>query len=416
MSALTYQNQTLHFEDVALNDLAKEHGTPLYVYSQNELTKAYHNYEQAFAKLTPLICYAVKANGNLSVLKHFASLGSGFDIVSGGELARVLAAGGDAAKTIFSGVGKSAAEIEYALQQGVLCFNVESINELERINDVAKKMGQKAPISLRINPDVDAKTHPYISTGLKANKFGIAFKDAIKAYQHAASLPYLNIVGIDCHIGSQLTDLSPLVEAFERLLVLVDQLTELGIHLSHVDIGGGVGIVYHDEPTPDLNQYADAVHKRLGQRDLKIMMEPGRSLVGNAGVLLTKVEFIKAGEEKNFIIVDAAMNDLLRPSLYAAYHEIVAVNRHDDVKAIVADVVGPICETGDFLGQNRELAVKEGELLAIKSAGAYASSMASNYNARMRAAEVMVNGKDVKVVRQRETIAQLLANEQVCLD
>ncbi|MBP6345210.1 MAG: diaminopimelate decarboxylase [Neisseriaceae bacterium] len=416
MSALTYQNQTLHFEDVALNDLAKEHGTPLYVYSQNELTKAYHNYEQAFAKLNPLICYAVKANGNLSVLKHFASLGSGFDIVSGGELARVLAAGGDAGKTIFSGVGKSADEIEYALLQGVLCFNVESINELERINDVAKKLGQKAPISLRINPDVDAKTHPYISTGLKANKFGIAFKDAIKAYQHAAALPYLNIVGIDCHIGSQLTDLSPLVEAFERLLVLVDQLADLGIHLSHVDIGGGVGIVYHDEQTPDLNQYAAAVHQRLGQRDLKIMMEPGRSLVGNAGVLLTKVEFIKAGEEKNFIIVDAAMNDLLRPALYAAYHEIVAVNRHDDVKAIVADVVGPICETGDFLGQNRELAVKEGELLAVKSAGAYASSMASNYNARVRAAEVMINGKDVKVVRQRETIAQLLADEQVCLD
>ncbi len=416
MSALTYQNQTLHFEHVALNDLAQQHGTPLYVYSQNELTTAYHSYEQAFAKLNPLICYAVKANGNLSVLQHFARLGSGFDIVSGGELARVLAAGGDAGKTIFSGVGKSAEEIEFALQQGVLCFNVESINELERINAVAQGLGKKAPISLRINPDVDAKTHPYISTGLKANKFGIAFKDALQAYQHAAALPYLNIVGIDCHIGSQLTDLSPLVEAFERLLVLVDQLADLGIHLDHVDIGGGVGIVYHDEPVPDLQAYADAVHQRLGARDLKIMMEPGRSLVGNAGVLLTKVEFIKAGEEKNFIIVDAAMNDLLRPSLYAAYHEIVAVNRHDDVKTIVADVVGPICETGDFLGQNRELAVKEGELLAIKSAGAYASSMASNYNARMRATEVMVNGSEVKVIRQRETIAQLLANEQVCLD
>ncbi|MBP6563750.1 MAG: diaminopimelate decarboxylase [Neisseriaceae bacterium] len=416
MSALTYQNQTLHIEDVALNDLAKQHGTPLYVYSQTALSTAYHNYVQAFAKLNPLICYAVKANGNLSVLKHFASLGSGFDIVSGGELARVLAAGGLASKTIFSGVGKSAAEIEFALQEGVLCFNVESINELERINAVAKGLGKKAPISLRINPDVDAKTHPYISTGLKANKFGIAFKDAIKAYQHAAALPYLTIVGIDCHIGSQLTDLSPLVEAFERLLVLVDQLADLGIHLDHVDIGGGVGIVYHDEAVPDLVGYANAVTQRLGQRDLKIMMEPGRSLVGNAGVLLTKVEFIKAGEEKNFIIVDAAMNDLLRPSLYAAYHEIVAVDRHDDVKAIVADVVGPICETGDFLGQNRELAVKEGALLAVKSAGAYASSMASNYNARTRAAEVMVNGSEVKVIRQRETIAQLLANEQVCLD
>ena len=339
-------------EQLTFTQLADKFGTPLYVYSQAALSEAFQNYQTAFAKLNPLICYAVKANGNLSILKHFASLGSGFDIVSGGELQRVLAAGGDAGKTIFSGVGKNEAEIEFALNAGVLCFNVESIPELERINTVAGKMGKTAPISLRINPDVDAKTHPYISTGLKANKFGIAFADALATYQHAAALPHLRITGIDCHIGSQLIDLSPLVEACDRLLVLVEQLDVVGIKLEHIDLGGGVGIVYHDEAVPDLQAYADAVALRLSDRGYKVILEPGRSLVGNAGTLLTRVEFVKHGEEKNFVIVDAAMNDLMRPALYDAYHHIETVEPKNST-AFVADVVGPICESGDFICKDR---------------------------------------------------------------
>ena len=405
---------SLYCEQVPLTQLANEFGTPLYVYSQTALTEAFQRYQTAFAPLKPLICYAVKANGNLSVLKHFASLGSGFDIVSGGELQRVLAAGGEAGKTIFSGVGKSAAEIELALNAGVLCFNVESLPELDRINHIAGGMGKVAPISLRINPDVDAKTHPYISTGLKANKFGIAYTDAIAAYQHAASLTHLKVIGLDCHIGSQLTDLSPLVEACERMLMLAEQLKALGIQLEHIDLGGGVGIVYHDETEPDLQSYADAVFQRLGNRGYKLMLEPGRSLVGNAGTLLTRVEFVKHGEEKNFIIVDAAMNDLMRPALYDAYHHIETVEPSDS-PALTANVVGPICESGDFLGNDRVLACSEGDLLAVRSAGAYASSMASNYNTRGRAAEVMVHGQTVQLVRQRETFEQQIANEQACL-
>ena len=405
---------SLHCERIPFSRLAEQFGTPLYVYSQNALTEAFESYTQAFAALKPLVCYAVKANGNLSLLKHFAALGSGFDIVSGGELARVLAAGGDAGKTIFSGVGKSVAEIEYALQQGVLCFNVESLPELDRINAVAARLGKTAPISLRINPDVDAKTHPYISTGLKANKFGIAYTDALAAYRHAAALPHLRITGIDCHIGSQLTDLSPLVEACERIVLLVDQLAAEGIALEHIDLGGGIGIVYDNESVPDLAGYAQAVAKLIGNRPLKLMLEPGRSLVGNAGTLLTRVEFVKQGEEKNFIIVDAAMNDLMRPSLYDAYHHIEAVE-NSNITPFTADVVGPICETGDFLGQNRSLACAAGDLLAIRSAGAYASSMASNYNTRARAAEVLVSGDEAKLVRQRETFEQQIANEQACL-
>ncbi len=401
-------------EQLTFTQLADKFGTPLYVYSQAALSEAFQNYQTAFAKLNPLICYAVKANGNLSILKHFASLGSGFDIVSGGELQRVLAAGGDAGKTIFSGVGKNEAEIEFALNAGVLCFNVESIPELERINTVAGKMGKTAPISLRINPDVDAKTHPYISTGLKANKFGIAFADALATYQHAAALPHLRITGIDCHIGSQLIDLSPLVEACDRLLVLVEQLDVVGIKLEHIDLGGGVGIVYHDEAVPDLQAYADAVALRLSDRGYKVILEPGRSLVGNAGTLLTRVEFVKHGEEKNFVIVDAAMNDLMRPALYDAYHHIETVEPKNST-AFVADVVGPICESGDFIGKDRSLACEAGDLLAVRSAGAYASSMASNYNTRPRAAEVLVNGQEAKLVRLRETFAQQIANEQACL-
>ena len=401
-------------EQLTFTQLADKFGTPLYVYSQAALSEAFQNYQTAFAKLNPLICYAVKANGNLSILKHFASLGSGFDIVSGGELQRVLADGGDAGKTIFSGVGKNEAEIEFALNAGVLCFNVESIPELERINTVAGKMGKTAPISLRINPDVDAKTHPYISTGLKANKFGIAFADALATYQHAAALPHLRITGIDCHIGSQLIDLSPLVEACDRLLVLVEQLDVVGIKLEHIDLGGGVGIVYHDEAVPDLHAYADAVALRLSDRGYKVILEPGRSLVGNAGTLLTRVEFVKHGEEKNFVIVDAAMNDLMRPALYDAYHHIETVEPKSST-AFVADVVGPICESGDFIGKDRSLSCEAGDLLAVRSAGAYASSMASNYNTRPRAAEVLVNGQEAKLVRLRETFAQQIANEQACL-
>lgn len=411
-----YKNQQLHCENIALTDLAAEFGTPLYVYSQAALTEAYLGYKEAFSSLNPLICYAVKANGNLSILRHFASLGSGFDIVSGGELARVLAAGGSAQKTIFSGVGKSVTEIEYALNQGVLCFNVESVNELERINQVALSLGKKAPISLRINPDVDAKTHPYISTGLKDNKFGIAFKDALATYKHAATLPALEILGIDCHIGSQLTDAAPLIEAFERLLILVDELAKLGIVLKHIDIGGGVGITYSDEETPNLANYAQELKNRLGDRDLHLMLEPGRSLVGNAGVLVTKVEYIKVGDSKNFIVVDAAMNDLMRPALYQAFHDIVPVTLDDSAKTVLADVVGPICESSDFLGKERAIAVKEGGLLAVKSAGAYAFTMASNYNARVRAAEILVDGPEFKLIRERETLNQMLANELKCLD
>ena len=413
MNSYQYVNNVLHFDGVALPALAQAYGTPLYVYSETALTAAFKAYEQAFAANQPLICYAVKANGNLSVLKHFAALGSGFDIVSGGELQRVLAAGGDAGKVIFSGVGKSRDEIKLALEVGVKCFNVESLPELDRINEVAADMGQTAAISLRINPDVDAQTHPYISTGLKENKFGIAFVDAMGAYRHAAALPNLRIVGIDCHIGSQLIDLSPLAEALERLLVLVDQLAAEGIALQHIDIGGGVGIVYNDEAQPDLQAYADTVARLLAGRPQHLVMEPGRSLVGNAGLLLTQVEFVKQGEGKNFVIVDAAMNDLMRPALYQAYHAIEAVAPRSDVPAVLADVVGPICETGDFLAKDRELAVVEGDLLVVKSAGAYASSMASNYNTRTRAAEVMVKQGEQRLIRRRETLSDLWKDEIV---
>lgn len=413
MNSYQYVNNVLHFDGVALPALAQTYGTPLYVYSESALSDAFKAYEQAFAANQPLICYAVKANGNLSVLKHFAALGSGFDIVSGGELQRVLAAGGDAGKVIFSGVGKSRDEIKLALEVGVKCFNVESLPELDRINEVAAAMGQTAAISLRINPDVDAQTHPYISTGLKENKFGIAFVDAMGAYRHAAALPHLRIVGIDCHIGSQLIDLSPLAEALERLLVLVDQLAAEGIVLQHIDIGGGVGIVYNDEAQPDLQAYADTVARLLAGRPQHLVMEPGRSLVGNAGLLLTQVEFVKQGEGKNFVIVDAAMNDLMRPALYQAYHAIEAVEPHSDVPAVLADVVGPICETGDFLAKDRELAVLAGDLLVVKSAGAYASSMASNYNTRTRAAEVMVKQGEQRLIRRRENISDLWRDEMV---
>ena len=401
---------TLYCENIRFTDLANQFGTPLYVYSQQALNQAFTDYQTAFAALNPLICYAVKANSNLSIIRHFARLGCGFDIVSGGELARVLAAGGDASKTIFSGVGKSVTEIEYALQQGIKCFNVESLPELERINEVAARLGVHAPISLRINPDVDAQTHPYISTGLKANKFGIAMSDAEAAYHHAATLPHLQIVGIDCHIGSQLIKLEPLIEACERLLLLIDRLTVQGIHLEHLDLGGGAGIVYRDEDVPDLAAYAQAVHQLIGERPLSLILEPGRSLVGNAGFLLTRVEYVKQNEDKQFVIVDAAMNDLMRPALYQAYHHITNAE-NSPIAPFIADIVGPICETGDFLAQNREIAAQAGDVLVIHSAGAYAFSMASNYNTRPRAAEVWVSGDSVHTIRERETLAQLMHNE-----
>lgn len=405
---------SLKCEQVPYSVLAAQYGTPLYVYSQKAMTDAFNLYQQAFADLKPLICYAVKANGNLSILRYFASLGCGFDIVSGGELERVLLAGGSADKVIFSGVGKSSAEIEFALKNNIRCFNVESLAELERINSIAQRLNKIAPVSLRINPDVDAHTHPYISTGLKANKFGIASQDALAAYQLAATLPHLKITGIDCHIGSQLTDLSPLIEALQRLLVLVDKLDELGIRIEHIDLGGGIGIVYQNENVPDLNAYAAAVSKLLSGRNLPLILEPGRSLIGNTGSLLTTVEYIKQGEEKNFVIVDAAMNDLMRPSLYQAYHNIINASPTTADK-FVADVVGPICETGDFLAKDRTIAAKAGDLLLIQSAGAYASSMASNYNTRCRAAEVLVNGTEHHLIRERETIDSLLATETACL-
>lgn len=405
---------SLKCEQVPYSVLAAQYGTPLYVYSQKAITDAFNLYQQAFADLKPLICYAVKANGNLSILRYFASLGCGFDIVSGGELERVLLAGGAADKIIFSGVGKSSAEIEFALKNNIRCFNVESLAELERINSIAQRLNKIAPVSLRINPDVDAYTHPYISTGLKANKFGIASQDALAAYQLAATLPHLKITGIDCHIGSQLTDLSPLIEALQRLLELVDKLDELGIRIEHIDLGGGIGIVYQNENVPDLNAYAAAVSKLLSGRNLPLILEPGRSLIGNTGSLLTTVEYIKQGEEKNFVIVDAAMNDLMRPSLYQAYHNIINASP-TTVDKFVADVVGPICETGDFLAKDRTIAAKAGDLLLIQSAGAYASSMASNYNTRCRAAEVLVNGTEHHLIRERETIDSLLATETACL-
>jgi len=411
-----YRENALYIDDVALSDIARQYGTPAYVYSEKALTESFMAYRQAFSGLDPLICFAIKSNSNLSILQHFARLGAGFDIVSGGELARVLAAGADAAKVVFSGVGKTEPEMEAALAAGIFCFNVESVNELARLNQVAGRMGKIAPVSLRVNPDVDAQTHPYISTGLKDNKFGIAFDLALDTYIQASKLPNLKIVGIDCHIGSQLTDSTPLIDALERLLTLVDQLADAGITLHHLDIGGGLGICYSDETPPDLKQFADALASRLAGRGLQLVMEPGRSLVGNAGVLITRLEYLKLGDSKNFAIVDAAMNDLMRPSLYSAFHTILPVKQHQDVAELTVDIVGPICESGDFLGKGRQLSLQEGDLLAIMSCGAYGSTMASNYNTRTRAAEIMVSGTRTRLIRKRETLEELLANEQGCLD
>ncbi|HCF79926.1 MAG: diaminopimelate decarboxylase [Glaciecola sp.] len=412
MDFFDYQNGTLHVEDVSLADIAKTHGTPTYVYSRKTLERHWHKFDEALGDHPHLICFAVKANSNIGVLSVLAKLGSGFDIVSGGELQRVLAAGGDPRKVVFSGVGKTASEIELALQHDILCFNVESFAELDRINAVAAKAGKRARISLRINPDVDANTHPYISTGLKANKFGIAHTKAVETYLYANSLSHLEIKGMDCHIGSQLTDTAPFVDALERLLGLVDELAEQGIAIEHLDVGGGLGVTYANETPPQPAEYASAIAQKMqGREHMKLIMEPGRAIAANAGVLLTKVEFLKQNEDKHFAIIDAAMNDLLRPALYSAWQDIVPVTPRTDVAAAIYDVVGPVCETGDFLGKDRELAIAPDDILAVKSAGAYGFVMASNYNTRARPAEIMVDGDKVLVVREREKIEDLWHNE-----
>jgi diaminopimelate decarboxylase len=380
------------------------------VYSRSVLESALDEFQQALTGVDALVCYAVKANSNLAVLNVFARLGAGFDIVSTGELKRVLAAGADPEKVVFSGVGKTAVEMEFALETGILCFNVESAPELDRLNEVAGRLGKRAPISLRVNPNVDAKTHPYISTGLKENKFGVAYEDALALYQHAASLPNLDITGIDCHIGSQLLDPAPFAEALDKILLLIDQLAAVNIQLHHIDLGGGLGIRYSNEVAPTVKAYLDPLLQKLQGRGLKILLEPGRRLVGNAGLLLTRVEYLKPGEVKNFAIVDAAMNDLARPALYDAWHDILPVTPHGGTTENW-EIVGPICETGDFLGRSRALVLADGDLLAIMSAGAYGMAMSSNYNTRPRAAEVMIDGEQAHLVRRRETVEALFALE-----
>lgn len=411
MTAFNTQNGLLHAENVALRDIAGHHQTPTYVYSKNALTQTFERFQAGLLGHDHLICFAVKANPSLAILNLFARMGAGFDIVSGGELARVISAGGDAKKVVFSGVGKSHSEIRSALEAGILCFNVESINELHRIQQVAAELGEIAPVSLRVNPNVDAKTHPYISTGLKNNKFGVAFEDALNLYQQAAEMPNIAVHGVDCHIGSQITELSPFLDALDKVLGLVDALAERNIHIQHIDVGGGVGITYSDETPPDFATYTAAIMQKLAGRGVKVLFEPGRALVGNAGVLLTKVEYLKPGESKNFAIVDAAMNDLMRPALYDAYHNITTIAA-SSAPAQTYEVVGPVCESGDFLGHDRTLAIAEGDYLAIHSAGAYGMSMSSNYNTRARAAEVLVDGDQVHVIREREQIADLFKLER----
>lgn len=424
MSYFSYQDGVLHAEGVALPQLAEQFGTPLYVYSQQALTDSYTAYADACrahgrGEQGALVCYSVKSNSNLSVLKLLGSLGSGFDIVSGGELERVVAAGCDPRKVIFSGVGKKRDEMRLALSHDILCFNVESIPELHRLNEVAGDMGKRARVSLRVNPNVDAKTHPYISTGLKDNKFGIAYEEVFATYRTAASLPHIEVVGIDCHIGSQLLDDAPLIEALGRVMDMIDQLEAEGIAIHHLDIGGGIGIMYRDEQPVPVGDYLGRLFKKVDAwrqekyqgRPISVMFEPGRSIVGNAGVLLTEVQYLKHGDGKNFAIVDAAMNDLMRPAMYEAWHGVQQVTQATEGKRVY-DVVGPVCESGDWLARDRELAVGQGDLLAIMSAGAYGMTMASNYNTRGRAAEVMVDGKQARQIRRRETPQELFAAEQ----
>ncbi|PTR04590.1 diaminopimelate decarboxylase [Nitrosomonas nitrosa] len=409
----TYQSGQLHAESVPLSAIAKQFGTPCYVYSRKALTAAYQAFDQAFAGRDHLICYAVKANANLAILNVLARLGSGFDIVSGGELQRVLTAGGDPQKIVFSGVGKSQDEMRAALAAGILCFNVESEMELASLNQVAKEMNRIAPVSLRVNPDVDAKTHPYISTGLKENKFGIPMNEAERIYLTAAlSFSHVHVTGLDCHIGSQLTELEPFIEASDKMLALLDRLEKQGVHIEHLDLGGGLGIRYDQETPPSIQNYVAALCRCLDNRKQRLLIEPGRSLVGNSGILLTRVEYLKHAPHRNFAIVDAAMNDLMRPALYDAYHDILPVIPKTG-ECMTYQVVGPVCETGDFIGHDRKLNLAKDDLLSVMAAGAYGMSMSSNYNTRPRVAEVMVDGDTVHLIRARETVEQLMAPEKM---
>lgn len=408
-----YKKGKLHAEGIDCTTLAKNYGTPLYVYSKKALEDAWQSFDKVLGTRRHLVCYAVKANSNIGVLSVLANLGSGFDIVSVGELERVLAAGGDPLKTIFSGVGKSSKEMQRALEVGIRCFNVESLAELTRLEAVAESMGVIAPVSMRVNPDVDAKTHPYISTGLKENKFGILMEDAVNAYRMAAASDHLAVHGVDCHIGSQLTEIQPFMDALDRLLHLIDMLAEDGIEITHLDLGGGQGICYKDETPFDLGAWSDSINNALGNRDIEIVIEPGRAIAGNSGILLCQIEYLKLSVHKNFAVVDAAMNDLIRPSLYSAWQNIIEINEKSTATELNYDVVGPICESSDFLGKNRSLTIEQGDFLAVMSSGAYAFSMSSNYNTRPRAAEIIVDNTNSRLVRKREKVESLFEGESV---
>jgi len=408
-----YQSDALYAENCAVAELAKTHGTPLFIYSRATIERHWHAFDQAAGDRPHLVCYAVKANSNLAVLNVMARLGSGFDIVSQGELSRVIAAGGDVNKVVFSGVGKTSAEIAFALEKGIYCFNVESAAELDRIQAVAEKLNIAAPVSLRVNPDVDAGTHPYISTGLKENKFGISIDDAEALYVKAEQYSHIRVKGIDSHIGSQLTEIQPFLDALDRVLILVDKLAAQNIKLSHIDVGGGLGVCYDNEQPPHPKEYAKAIADKLADRDITLLYEPGRAIMANAGILVTEVEYIKTNDERNFAIVDAAMNDLIRPALYQAWQKIIPVIDNNNRVTASYDIVGPVCETGDFLGKDRQLAITAGDFLAVRSSGAYGFTMSSNYNSRPRAAELMVDGDKSFVIRQRETIEQLWQGEHL---
>ena len=414
MDFFQYKNEQLYVEDLPVKQLAEEFGTPLYIYSRATLERHWHAFDSALGKHPHLICYAVKANSNIGILNVMAKLGSGFDIVSQGELERVLAAGGEASKVVFSGVAKSRSEIMRALEVGIRCFNVESIAELHRINQIAGEMGKVAPISLRVNPDVDAHTHPYISTGLKENKFGVSVDEAREVYKLAATLPHVKITGMDCHIGSQLTELQPFLDATDRLIRLMEQLKEDGITLKHLDLGGGLGVTYTDETPPHPSDYAAALLNKLKDyKDLEIILEPGRAIAANAGILVAKVQYLKSNESRNFAITDTGMNDMIRPALYEAYMNIIEIDRTLEREKAIYDVVGPVCETSDFLGKQRELAIAEGDYIAQRSAGAYGASMSSNYNSRPRTAEVLVDGDKAHLIRRRENLSELWALESI---
>ena len=414
MDFFQYKNEQLYVEDLPVKQLAEEFGTPLYIYSRATLERHWHAFDSALGKHPHLICYAVKANSNIGILNVMAKLGSGFDIVSQGELERVLAAGGEASKVVFSGVAKSRAEIMRALEVGIRCFNVESIAELHHINQIAGEMGKVAPISLRVNPDVDAHTHPYISTGLKENKFGVSVDEAREVYKLAATLPHVKITGMDCHIGSQLTELQPFLDATDRLIRLMEQLKEDGITLKHLDLGGGLGVTYTDETPPHPSDYAAALLNKLkGYENLEIILEPGRAIAANAGILVAKVQYLKSNESRNFAITDTGMNDMIRPALYEAYMNIIEIDRTLEREKAIYDVVGPVCETSDFLGKQRELAIAEGDYIAQRSAGAYGASMSSNYNSRPRTAEVLVDGDKAHLIRRRENLSELWALESI---